>query len=135
MALQLSVAARNARLDAFETVTGGTAVLKIRTGAQPANCGAADTGSALATCNLPADWMAAANAGTKGLSGSWTDGSVDASGTPGHFRLYANDASTCHLQGTVSAAGGGGDLIVDSMVWTAGQAFTVSLFTLTDANA
>ncbi len=36
MALQLSVAARNARLDAIETTAGASAVLRIRTGAQVA---------------------------------------------------------------------------------------------------
>jgi len=33
MAIQLSVAVRNARLDAFETTVGTAAVLRIRTGA------------------------------------------------------------------------------------------------------
>lgn len=36
MALQYSVAVRNAQLDAFETACGASAVLKIRTGAVPA---------------------------------------------------------------------------------------------------
>ena len=65
MAVQLSIAARNARLDAIETTIGASAVLKIRTGAQPATCATADSGTVLATINLPADWMAAASAGSK----------------------------------------------------------------------
>jgi hypothetical protein len=45
MAMQLSVAARNARLDAIETTAGASAVLKIFTGSPPANCAAADSGT------------------------------------------------------------------------------------------
>ena len=37
MAVQLSVAVRNAMLDAIETAIGTSAVLKIRTGAPPAS--------------------------------------------------------------------------------------------------
>lgn len=65
MALQYSTAVRNARLDVVESTIGTSAVLKIRTGAAPANCAAADSGTVLATCTLPSDWMAAASGGTK----------------------------------------------------------------------
>ncbi len=135
MALQLSVVARNARLDALETAVGASAVLKIRTGAQPADCAAADSGTVLATLSLPADWMAAAAAGSKAKSGTWEDASADAGGTAAHFRLYASDGTTCHLQGTVTATGGGGDMTLDNVVLSLGQQFTITGFTLTDANA
>lgn len=61
MALQYSTAVRNARLDVVESTIGTSAVLKIRTGAEPANCGTADSGTVLASCTLPSDWMAAAS--------------------------------------------------------------------------
>jgi hypothetical protein len=134
MALQYSVAVRNAKLDAVETAIGVSAVLKIRSGAAPANCAAADSGTVLATLALPADWMAAASGGTKAMAGSWADASADASGTAAHFRLYATDGTTCHAQGTVTATGGGGDLTVDSTSFTAGQAFSITSFTLTAGN-
>lgn len=135
MAIQLSIAVRNARLDAIETAIGASAVLKIRTGAAPANCAAADSGTVLATVNLPSDWMAAAVAGQKVLAGSWQDASADAAGTAAHFRLYATDGTTCHLQGTLTATAGGGDMTVDNTNFAAGQAFSVTAFSLTDANA
>ena len=47
MALQLSVAARNALLDAIETTIGTAPYLDIRTGAQPADCAQADAGTEL----------------------------------------------------------------------------------------
>lgn len=134
MALQYSVAVRNAKLDAVESTIGTSAVLKIRSGSAPANCAASDSGTVLATLNLPSDWMAAASGGSKSKSGTWEDTSADNSGTAAHFRLYASDGTTCHAQGTVTATGGGGDMTVDSTSFTAGQNFTVTSFTLTAGN-
>lgn len=135
MAIQLSVSVRNARLDAIETAIGASAILKIRSGAAPADCATADSGTVLATVNLPSDWMAAASSGSKAKSGTWQDASADATGTAAHFRLYANDGTTCHLQGTVTATSGGGDMEVDNTSFAAGQSFTITTFTLTDGNA
>lgn len=134
MALQLSDAVRNARLDAIETAIGASPILKIRTGAPPANAATADSGTVLATLTLPSDWMAAASGGTKAKAGTWQDTSADASGTAAHFRIYASDGTTVHMQGTVTATGGGGDMTVDNAVFAAGQSFTVTGFTLTEAN-
>ena len=135
MALQYSVAVRNAKLDAVETSIGASAVLKIRTGTVPATCATADSGTVLATCSLPSDWMAAASSGTKAKSGTWEDTSADNTGTAAHFRIYASDGTTCGAQGTVTVTGGGGDMTVDSVSFTAGQAFSVTGFTLTAGNA
>lgn len=135
MALQLSVAVRNAALDAIETAVGASAILKIRTGAPPANTAAADSGTVLVTQNLPADWMAAASGGTKSKSGTWEDLSADASGTAGHFRIYASDGVTCHIQGTTTNTGGGGDMELQNVSINAGQAVTITSFTITAPNA
>lgn len=134
MTLQYSAAVRNAKLDAVETAIGTSAVLKIRTGAVPANCAAADAGTILATCNLPSDWMAAAAAGAKAKAGTWEDASADATGTALHWRLYASDGTTCHAQGTLTVTGGGGDMTVDNTSFVAGQGFTITGFTITDGN-
>lgn len=135
MAIQLSEAVRNARLDAIETTISTSAILKIRSGTVPATCATADAGTVLATLSLPSDYMAAASSGAKAKSGTWEDTSADATGTAAHFRLYATDGTTCHMQGTVTATGGGGDMTVDSTSFTAAQAFTITAFTLTDGNA
>lgn len=134
MAIQFSVAVRNARADAVEAAIGASAIMKIRTGAKPANCAAADTGTAVATLSLPADWMAAAASGSKAKAGTWEDASADADGTAAHFRIYASDGVTCHWQGTVTGTGGGGDMQVSNTSFATGQAFTVTAFTLTEAN-
>lgn len=136
MALKYSVTVRNARLDAIETTIGTSAILKIRTGAPPANCAAADSGTVLSTVNLPSDWMAAAASGEKSKSGTWEDLSADASGTAAHFRVYDSGGSTCHVQGTITTvAVGTGDMLVDNDVFAAGQNFTVSTFKITSGNA
>lgn len=133
MAVQLSTTVRNARLDAIETAVGTSAVLKIRTGAQPADCATADSGTVLATCSLPSDWMGAASGGTKAKSGTWEDATADAAGTAAHWRLYASDGTTCHAQGSVSTSGA--DLNVDSVSFSSGQSFTVTSWVFTDGNA
>ena len=135
MSIQMSAAVRNARLDAIETAIGASAVLKIRSGAAPANCAAADSGTVLATLALPSNWMADAASGSKALAGTWEDASADATGTAAHFRLYASDGTTCHMQGTVTATGGGGDMTFATVSFVAAAAITVTSFTLTDGNA
>lgn len=139
MALQFSVAVRNAELDAVETTVGASAVLKIRTLSQPATCATADSGTVLATLSLPADWMAAAGATVEGskliANGPWQDASADDTGTAAHFRLYASDGTTCHAQGSVTATGGGGDMTLDNVSISAGQPVSITGFTLTAGNA
>jgi hypothetical protein len=130
MALQFATTTRNALLDAIETDIGASAVLKIRTGAQPATCATADSGTVLVTANLPSDWMAAASSGSKGLSGTWQDASADATGTAAHFRVYKNDGTTCVIQGTVTGTGGGGDMELNNTSIAATQTVTITSFTL-----
>jgi len=134
MTLQVSVAVSNARLDAIETAVGVSPIMRIRSGAPPATNATADSGTVLATINLPSDWMAAASARSKSMSGTWEDNAADATGTAGHWRVYDSTGTTCHLQGTITATGGGGDMTVDNTSLAAGQQFTVTSFTINDNN-
>lgn len=134
MTLTYSTDIANARLDAVESTIGASAILKIRTGAPPATVADASTGTVLATCNLPSDWMAAASARQKAKSGTWEDTSADANGAAGHFEITASDGTTVGMRGTVTLTGGGGDMTVDSVDFTAGQAFSVTSFTITAGN-
>jgi hypothetical protein len=135
MAFKFSVTVRNARLDAIEAAVGTSAVLKIRSGAPPTNIGDADSGTVLATLSLPSDWMAAAASGTKAKAGTWQDALADADGVAGHFRVYASNGTTQHMQGTVTATGGGGDMTLDNTNIANGQTVTISGFSVTDGNA
>ena len=135
MALQYSVTVRNAQLDAVETTVGTAPLLRIYSGSGPANCAAAASGTLLAEATLPSDWMAAANSGSKALSGTWQDASANATGTAGHWRLYDSGGTTCHAQGTVTATGGGGDMTLDNTSIASAQSVTITSFTITAGNA
>lgn len=138
MAYQFSDAVRNAWLDAIEVAIGASPTLEIRSGAAPATCGAADSGTVLATFALPSDFMAAASGGQKLIAGTWQESSADASGTAGHFRI--KQGSTTHWQGSVSqraADGGTGDLKLDqaTAAIVAGQQVNVTSLTLVAGGA
>ena len=133
--MNLSTAVRNGMLDAIETVIATAPIMRIRTGALPATCATADSGTVLATLTLPSDWMAAAASGAKTILGTWQDISADASGTAGHFRVYDSTGVTCHMQGDISdtvAATGVMQLV--STTLTTGQVFAVTTFTINAAN-
>ena len=134
MAVQLSVAVRNARVNAVPATVGASAVIKIFSGAEPADCAAADPAGLLATVSLPATWYAAASNGTGAMTGTWS-GTASATGTAASFRVYDSTGATCHMQGACSIAGGGGDMILTNTSLASGQAFSVTSFNITDGNA
>lgn len=135
MTIQLSETVRNACADALETAIGTSPVLKIRTGSPPTSIADGDSGDVLATLSLPPDWLTSASSGSKSISGTWQDLAADDDGTAAHFRIYASNGTTQHMQGTVSMPGGGGDMIVDNTSFATGQTFSVEAFTITAGNA
>jgi hypothetical protein len=135
MGNQFSVAVRNAELDSIETAIGTSAILKIRSGAKPANVAAADSGDELAILELPSNWMDDAASGIKAKLGTWSVLNGEMTGTAGHYRIYASDGATCHIQGSVTATGNGGDMTLDSISITALKTVTITGYTLTAGNA
>jgi hypothetical protein len=135
MAMQYSVTLRNAQLDAVETTISTAPLLRILTGSPPATCATAQSGTLLVEMTLPSDWMAAASSGSKAKSGTWQDTSADGTGTAGYFRIVDSGGTTCHVQGTVTATGGGGDLTLDNVSIAATQSVTISSFSITAGNA
>lgn len=131
MAIQYSVAVNNARLDAVESTISTTAVLKIFSGAVPANCAAADPTGTLVTITLPSDWMNAASSASKTKLGTWSN-TASGTGTAASFRIYESTATTCHIQGSCGL--GTGDLQLDNTSIASGQTVTVNTFTLNAAN-
>jgi hypothetical protein len=134
MAVNLSTTVRNARLDQIETTIGTSVILRIYSGTKPTACADTATGDLLAEMTLPSDWMAAASSGSKAKAGTWSDASANGTGTAGYFRILESTGTTCHLQGTVTGTGGGGDLELDNTSIATGQAVTISTFSITDAN-
>jgi hypothetical protein len=131
MSIQLSVGARNARLDAIETAIGTSAKLQIYTGSMPASCATAASGTKLAEFSHASDWAANAASGAKSFNNTPLSTTGLAGGTAGYFRIVDNAGTTCHLQGTVTATGG--DMTIDNT--SSGQTVNVTSFTLTDGNA
>lgn len=131
MTHRYSTAVNNGRLDAIETVIGGTALMRMLTGSAPANCAAANTGGTIFEMPLPADWMAAASSGAKAKNGTWS-GTAVASGTVGYYRIYDQPGTTCHIQGSVSTSGA--ELNLDNNIVNTGQVVTISTYTITAAN-
>lgn len=134
MALQYSTPVRNARLDVVESAIGASPVLQLRTGAPPANCAAAASGSLLASDNLPADWLAAAANGVKEKLGTWQL-IATAQGDIGHFRILDATGTTCHIQGRVTVDGGDGEMAADDVSVVVNQVVTVTLFQIAAGNA
>jgi hypothetical protein len=137
MAVQQSVAVRNAILDVIETTIGTSAVIKIFSGAQPASCAAANSGTELASFTLASDWMAAASSGSKSFNNLpvSTTAIAGAPTNAGHYRIYASNGTTCHEQGSITTAGGGGDLIIDNLSISTGQTVRITAYTKTAAHA
>jgi hypothetical protein len=134
MAVKLAELLRNARLDVIETHIGTAPILKLRTGAAPADCAAADSGTVLCSMTLPSDYFNAAATGAITKNGVWSGTAIGGGGTIAHFRLYVGPGGTvCKMQGTVGL--GSGDLSLDNNVVADGQTITVTAFTLTDGNA
>ena len=138
MAQQFSINVRNARGNQFEGIIGTAARLSLRSGAPPANCAAADSGTEIIRYTLASDW---ANAFASGAASPWLTnlpltGTATGAAAPGHYRIYASDGTTCGMQGTITATGGGGDLTVDNAAaTTVGQTVNVTAWAITEAGA
>ena len=134
MAIQMSTAVRNGRLDAITTAVGNAALIEIYTGAQPANCAAADSGTKLATLTGATPFAAGASSGVLTLGTITGDSAADATGTAAHYRLKTS-GGTCVMQGTVTATGGGGDMTFTSVSFVSGEPITMTSWTITEPGA
>jgi hypothetical protein len=134
MPVQLSGSVRSARAAAIESGIGASAKLKIFSGAQPANCAAADPSGLLCTIDLPSDYLAAGAAGVVSKNGTWS-GTGSGAGNAASWRIYATDGTTCHMQGSAGAPASGADMILDNVNIASGQTVTVNSFAWTDGNA
>jgi hypothetical protein len=127
MTLQYSAGVRNGALDNHESTIGVSAVLKVFSGAQPANCAASDPAGPLVTITLPSDWMSAAAASVKAKLGTWS-AAASGTGTAASWRIYESSATTCHMQGNTT------DMTFDNTSIATSQVVTVNTFQLTAGN-
>lgn len=127
MAFQYGATLRNSRVALIQTTVGASGVLKIFSGAEPANCGAADPTGLLATITLPATFLTTSGAVTT-IAGTWST-TASATGTAASFRIYDGSA-VCHVQGNVTS-----DLVLNNTSITSGQTVAVTSFSVTGGNA
>ena len=130
MAVQYSITHRTNAMTDIATQAGINAVIKLFSGAAPANCGTVDSGTMLVQFAGNATQFGTATNGV--LTASVVAGvNATATGTPGYFRVYPNAATTSNavFQGTVGTTGT--DMILTAATVTAGQACTFTSLTVT----
>lgn len=133
MALGFSTTLRNNILDEITALAGGSAILRVYSGTQPATGGAETTILAQLTCN--ATFAAAASSGVLTLNAISSDTSANATGTATWFRIYQSDGTTHVMDGTVSTtAAGTGDLQLDDTAIVLGGTVAISSATFTAGN-
>lgn len=126
MTFQYGATLRNNQVAQIQASVGASGTLKIFSGAEPANCAAADPAGLLATIALPAAFLTSSG-GVTTIAGSWTV-AASATGTAASWRMY-DGSSVCHVQGNMS------DLVLNNNSITSGQTVTVTSFSVTAGNA
>lgn len=132
MAISISTAARNARLQAITDALGSNCVLRIYAGTPPANVNAAlSSNTQLAELVCSATFAPSPSGGVLTASAITQDSSADATGTATFFRLLTS-GGTAVIQGTVATSGGDATIVSTSI--TAGGPVQCGSFVLTEAN-
>lgn len=132
--IQFSGTINNALLDLIESTVGASPKMRILTGAKEANCAAAQTGTLIVEIPLPADWMNAAASNLKTMLGTWAAKSVTGA-TAGHFRVVNNAGTVCHMLGSITVTGGGGDMTMANTAIPNKKWVVIDTFTLSAVNA
>jgi hypothetical protein len=127
VAFQYGTTLRNNQVAQIQTTIGVSGTLKIFSGAEPANCGAADPTGLLATIVLPAAFLTSSG-GVTTLAGTWSVAATG-TGTAQSFRMY-DGSLVCHVQGNTTT-----DLVLNNTSIASGQTVTVTAFTVTAGNA
>lgn len=131
MALTIAAAARLLKADAIgDNLNSG--LIRIYSGAKPADPDSAPSGTLLAELTFGADAFGAATddgtLATAVANAITDDSSADATGTAGYFRVTDSLGTTYYFDGTVTGTGGGGDMELNNINITAGGVVGVSSF-------
>jgi hypothetical protein len=132
MSYQFSASLRDARLNAISRTIGAAPTLKFYSAPEPLTCDHSDVADALlATMQLPHKWLADAKAGIVSKLGDW-ETTADDVGRIMSFRI-CDAHGKCHLQGSVSVAGAGGDMTVNDTIVVPKQKIVVEQFAIIGA--
>lgn len=129
---EIAVSAQNAACDAIVDLidAGGAGTIAIRTGAPPATCATADSGTLLGTLIFNATAFGSASSGVATAQPITSDTNADASGDAGHFRVFSG-GGTCIMQGTAGEAADSTDMTFDNKSIVAGGTIAITSFTVT----
>lgn len=127
--MQFDINSRNGFLNVINSSVGPSGVLYIRSGAPPATCADADTGTELLYIQLPNEPFTIPTIGYIEKSGIWSCLSAQSAGVAGHYRIMS--ASTCCMQGVCSEISGGGEMQLSTVNIQISQPVTVSVFVIT----
>lgn len=133
MVARITNAVRSAMADAAVDLIdagSGPGTVQIRTGGQPATAGTAASGALLGTLTLSDPAFGAAVNGVATAGPVTGDSSADATGTAGWFRVLDSSGATV-LDGSISEAGGGGDMMLDKVAIVAGGTINITAWTVT----
>jgi hypothetical protein len=128
MAMQKSIVARNAELDALAPLAN-TGYIRIYTGTIPATPETAVGGTLLAELRFNATAFGASSGGVITANAITSDSSADATGTAAYYRALKSDGTTALWDGTVGTSGA--DLNLNSTSINAGVVVAVSSLTVT----
>lgn len=129
MTIQYSVTQQTDNVGNIATLAGTTAYLLIYSGAVPAHCSTAASGTLLASLPM-SNPIGSAASGVLTMSAITSEATGNA-GTAGYWRICTSAAGTTVIaQGTVAVSGG--DLnFAGGIVWTLGETIGVTSFTVT----
>lgn len=115
MAIKISNAAANAEADALARLLDN-GYIRIYSGVQPATPDTALSGNTLlAELRINATSAPAAAAGVLTFNAITSDTAADATGTASFYRKLGSNGTSAHIDGTVTATGGGGDLTLNTV--------------------
>ena len=127
MAIQKSIALRDAQNNQIEIVAGPSALLRGYTNSVPANCAAGDNGIQLFEIVLPADWLTQSANGVIAQLGAWAAlGTFQ--GLARCFRIKNASTFATHLQGTITPTDYGGDMTLSDVNILTYKPITVTSF-------
>lgn len=130
MALNASVAARNAMADAFSNYLGSGAKLVLYTGPQPTDAtGAATTVLATIPLNASGNPFTVASNGAIALVGVPLSATASASGVVAWARLFKSDGTT--VGGDLSVGTTGTDIIISNTTLSSGNTEQITSLTIT----
>ncbi len=130
MAHQYSVTLRNNQVAQIQATVGGSGTLLIFSGAEPANCAAADPAGLLCTITLPATFLTSSG-GVTTIAGTWSaTASAGGAGTNAQSYRIKDGSAVCHAQGNVTT-----DLVLNNVNIATGQLVTITAYSVTAGNA